>query len=100
MIRAFVQTRRVNYEFLRAAGESVGREYEAKCYDELRRPAEELSTTRIIDGVEVFFSAEAYEVKPNGDVCFCVDVDARLPTLLGVKPSYQFVKRRDGSVYY
>ena len=100
MLGGLVARRRKNWAFLRAAGNAIGSEYEGMSYEELQRPAEELSTERVIEGVRVFFSAEAYETKPNGDLCVCVDVDAALPTLLGVKPSYHFYKRPDGSVYY
>jgi hypothetical protein len=54
----------------------------------------------VIDGIRVFFSAEAYHTKRTGDLCVSVDVDAAVPTFLGIKPSYHFYKRSDGTVYY
>jgi hypothetical protein len=98
---AWLGRRRRNFAFLRRVGEIVGREYESMPYEALTKSAEELSTERVVDGVRLFFSAEAYQTKANGDLCFSIDVDARdLPTLLGVRPSYHFYKRPDGTVYY
>lgn len=48
---------------------------------------------------KIYFSAEAYNIKPDGTLCFCIDAEG-LPTLLGIKPSYHFYKRPDNSVYY
>ena len=54
---------------------------------------------RIIDGQQVTFTIDCWEKKPNGDLI--ISIDSRgLSTLCGVKPSYQFAKRIDGSVYY
>ncbi len=99
-MRGFVESRRRNWTFLRAAANTVGAEYEAMSYEELQRPAEILSTEREIEGIRVTFSTEAYNTKPNQDLCVSVDVWAALPTFLGVKPSYHFYKRPDGTVYY
>jgi hypothetical protein len=99
-LRELVERRRRNWAFLRAVANAIGAEYEAMSYEQLRQPAEVLSTERVIEGVRVSFSAEAYNRKRTGDLCVSVDVDAALPTFLGVKPSYHFFKRPDGSVYY
>lgn len=94
----WIKERRENYDILRREVEIEGKRYEKMSYEELQKPPEELSCSRVVNGVELFFSAESYNTKPNGDLCFCVDVDG-LPCLF-VKPSYQFYKRKDGSVYY
>ena len=91
---------RSNFALLRRAGNVIGPEFEALPYERLLRPAEELSGEREFEGVRVQYSAEAYRVDRNGDIAFCIDIHAKLPTLLGIKPSYQFKKRRDGTVYY
>ena len=85
---------------LRRAVETVGREFEAMPYERLLERAEVLSFTRIVDGLEMTFSAEAFDVDRNGDIHFCIDADATLLGRWGWFPSYQFSKRRDGSVYH
>jgi hypothetical protein len=87
------------YALLRREVTRVGREFERRGYDELQAPAERLSFSRTVDGVEIHFSAEACDRLPNGDLAFCVDASAK-PDAAGVQPSYRFFKRRDGSVYY
>ena len=96
----FLGTLRANYALLRRAANEIGAEFESMPYAELQRPAEELSGERDYEGCRVTYSGEMYRLDRNGDIAFCVDVSARIPTLLGIKPSYQFHKRLDGSVYY
>lgn len=88
-----------NYEILQQEVQKLGLEYERKSYEELLRPAEDHFTVKIIDAREITFSAEAYDRLKDGTICFCIDADG-LPTLWGIKPSYHFYKRPDGSVYY
>jgi hypothetical protein len=89
-----------NRAFLRRVADEIGAEFETKSYEELRdRGAEEFSSERIVDGITITYSGEAYKTLKNGDLTFCVDVDG-LPTPWGIKPSYHFHKRPDGSVYY
>ena len=88
-----------NWAILRREIMTEGARFERMSYDQLLRPAEEISTSRVVDGVELFFSAEAYNIDSAGVIHFCIDVSG-LPTFLGIKPSYQFKKRRDGSVFY
>jgi hypothetical protein len=78
----------------------VGMEIEGWSYEMLSRPAEEISFDRLIDGVRVSFSIEAYERNDAGDLHVCVDVDAGIPTLSFASPSYVFWKRVDGTTYY
>jgi hypothetical protein len=94
----FNQQLKHNYQLLKEAVETVGKEFEQKSYIELLRPAEEQFTVRVIEGHYLTFSGEAYHIKKDGTLCFCLDADG-LPTLF-YKPSYHFYKRRDGSVYY
>ena len=91
---------RANFALLRRAANEIGAEFESMSYAELQRPAEELSGERDFEGCRITYSAEMYRLDPNGDIAFCIDVSAKIPTLLGVKPSYQFHKRPDGTVYY
>ena len=97
----FPQTQKLqdNYETLLTEVNKVGKIYERKSYEELLLPAEQNSIEITIGDRTLYFSAEAYNIKSDGTLCFCIDADG-LPTLWGVKPSYQFYKRRDGSVYY
>lgn len=93
------QQLRQNYEILQREVQKLGLEYEQKSYDELLRPAEDNFTVKIIDDYEITFSAEAYDRQKDGTIYFCIDADG-LPTFLGIKPSYHFYKRPDGSIHY
>jgi len=86
-----------NCHFMRQALHEVAQEYEQMPYETLLQPAEVLSMSRIFGKMRLDFSAEAYDVDKDGDIHFCIDVDG-LPTKTKWKPSYRFVKRRDGSV--
>jgi hypothetical protein len=89
-----------NHALLRRAAEEIGREFEAKSYEELRtHGAEDFDSEWIVDGVRVHYSGEAYRTLANGDLAFNIDVGG-LPTRGWTKPSYHFYKRPDGSVYY
>jgi hypothetical protein len=89
-----------NWRLLREAVNEVGAECEKWPYDVLDRPAEWQPTLiRIIAGRQVSFTVDCREKKPSGDLVISIDADG-LRTLAGVKPSYQFAKRRDGTVYY
>jgi hypothetical protein len=84
---------------LRREVNRVGQEFEARPYSDLQQPGEELSFSRMVDGVEISFNAQAFDIKPNGDVGFCIDARAK-DVKSGWQPSYQFYKRPDGSVYH
>jgi hypothetical protein len=94
------QTLRRNYEILRQEVDNIGREYEQKSYEELLSKAEPTILTVITAaGVKLSFVAEAYHLQKDGTICYCIDADG-LPTIFGIKPSYNFYKRPDGSVNY
>ena len=78
---------------------TVGKHFESMAYDELIDFDQDHVVTRRVDGIDMTFSGEAYDVRPNGDVAFCIDASTpgRRFTWL---PSYRFFKRRDGSIYY
>ncbi len=85
---------------MREAVNEFGAECENWPYADLDRDAEEQPLLeRTVNGRDVWFTIDCWEKKPNGDLVICIDADG-LPTLAGVKPSYGFVKRVDGSVYY
>jgi hypothetical protein len=84
---------------MRNALYAIAQEYEQMPYESLLRSAEAFSTSRTINGITLHFSAEAYRVEPDGDIHVCIDVSG-LATQTWWKPSYRFVKRQDGSVYY
>jgi hypothetical protein len=77
----------------------VAREFEAMSYECLREQAETLSFDCKVDGKTISFVAEAFQLDRNGDLHVCVDAGTNgcTPTW---QPSYRFVKRRDGSIYY
>lgn len=92
---------RNNFIFLRRAAEVVGKQYESMPYDEIcGGAADDINGEFEFEGHKVGFSAYSFNVKKNGDVCFCIDIHSTLPTIFGIKPSYQFLKHRDGSVSY
>jgi hypothetical protein len=89
-----------NWRTLRQAVHAVGAELEQWPYDALDRNAEDQPVIRRQHGeAELQFWIDRWQKAPNGDLTICIDAKG-LPTLLGVKPSYQFAKRADGSVYY
>ncbi len=88
-----------NYRILQQVVDLVATEYQQKPYEDLLLPAEHLSMIRVINGQEFYFSAEAYTLLKDGTLCFCIDVKG-LPTLFGIKPSYHFYMRPDGSIYF
>ncbi len=101
MFRHYLSKRRNNLKFLRRVSGEIGKEIEAWTYESLSQPAEEISFSRQIDGILVYFSIEAYERNESGDLHVCVDVEALIPTFPYMKrPSYVFWKCRDGSVHY
>jgi hypothetical protein len=89
-----------NWRKLRRFADVIGAEFEALTYDELCAPPEGWHGERTIDGVTVRYSVHVRDVRPDGDAHVWIDVDSPLKTWFGVKPSYQFVKRPDGSVHY
>jgi hypothetical protein len=99
--KEFLKKRKNNIKLLRNISDSVGSEIESWDYQELLKPSEKISFSRQINGIDVFFSIEAYETKSNEDIHVCVDIDSNIPTFPYIKqPSYVFWKRKDGSVYY
>lgn len=99
-LSSFFQQRKLNRARLRKVADDVGREIEQWPYDRFDRPAEELSFSRVIDGVRYHFSIEAYEENETGGRHVCIDVSADLPTGLAALPSYVFWKCPDGRVHY
>jgi hypothetical protein len=90
-----------NYQLLQEAAEIIGKEYEQKTYPQLcGGPLDGSNGEFEYKGALVSYSAYSFNVKKNGDVGFCIDVRAKIPTFLGIKPSYQFYITKDGTVYY
>jgi hypothetical protein len=89
-----------NWRALRQAVNTVGAEVEQWSYEALDRDAENQPVIRrILGGDELEFWTDRWRKAPNNDLTICIDAKG-LPTWLGVKPSYQFAKRPDGSIYY
>jgi hypothetical protein len=89
-----------NWRALRRAVNAVGAELEQWSYEALDRDAEDQPVIhRQVRGTPLYFCVDRWSKAPNGHLTICIDAKG-LPTLLGVKPSYQFAKRPDGSVYY
>lgn len=90
-----------NYALLRQVLDAEALKIEAMSYEALQQPAEVLSFSRELNGQVYYFSLEAIQTLKNGDLEICIDIGADdLPTKWGVKPSYHFYKRPDGSIYY
>lgn len=80
-----------------------GHELEALPYERLHRFDDDLAyTSKVVDGVEIYFNAEVVSVDRSGDLHVCVDANARTPgwKWSDVLPSYNFKKRPDGTVYW
>lgn len=88
-----------NCRFMRNALCAIAQEYQQMPYESLLQSVEEVSASRTINGITLHFSTEVEHVEPIGDIHVCIDVSG-LATQTWWKPSYRFVKRRDGSVYY
>lgn len=91
------------YALLRREVQARGQELEGLPYEQLLAFDESLAyTSRRVDGIDIYFNAEPVSVHRNGDLHICIDANARVPdwNWRDVLPSYNFVKRRDGSVYY
>jgi hypothetical protein len=91
--------RRRNFAFLQAVADAIGKEFEAKPFEELAAVAEHPAFQRVVDGVRVNVSARARRRAKDDALSVYVDVQADLPTPLGARPVYTFRKRRDGSVF-
>lgn len=100
VLRGWLSRRARNRALLRRAADEAGKDIETWSYETLSRPAEEISFTRIVQGVAVSFTVEAYDTNAAGDLHICVDVRADLPLAPFPAPSYVFWKRRDGTVRY
>jgi hypothetical protein len=91
------------YALLRREVQVVGRELEALPYERLLEWDDNLANIdKVVDGVAIHFSTELVSVDKNGDLHICIDASARAPEWKwrGVLPSYNFRKRKDGSVYW
>ncbi|WP_107668179.1 hypothetical protein [Cyanothece sp. BG0011] len=90
---------RENYQILWQEAEKIGKEYEQKSYTEILSSSAKTVIINLSEEQQISCSIDAYHVEKNGTIAVCIDVDG-LPTLLGIKPSYHFYKRPDGSIDY
>ena len=88
------------YALLRREIEEIGKQFEAMPYKRLLEPDAWLNQIKVVDGVEIHFNVEYVDVMKNGDLIFCIDADAVGANKWRSWPSYQFYKRKDGSVYH
>ncbi|PSR15949.1 hypothetical protein C8255_20370 [filamentous cyanobacterium CCP3] len=101
VLSGLFQTYRNNWRRLRDELSRLGAEVEQWSYADLNRPAEaQPPIHRLVAGVPAYFQIDSYDHLPSGDLTICIDAHGGPPTPLGIKPSYHFYKRRDGSVYY
>lgn len=97
----FLERYRSHWRLLRVETDRVGAEVEQWSYEQLDRDAEDQPLIeRQLETAKVTFQIDRYDRLPNQDLCICIDAKSTLPTWLGIKPSYRFFKRQDGSVYY
>jgi hypothetical protein len=90
--------RRQNFALLQAIADAVGKEFEARPYEELVAAESLPAFTRVMDGVQVEVSARARR-RPDNAVSVAVEFRSDLPIPIGARPSYTFRKRPDGSVF-
>jgi len=90
--------RRQNFALLQAIADAIGKEFEARPYDELLAIDGAPAFKRVMDGVEVEVSARARR-RPDNAVSVAVECRSGLPIPLGAHPVYTFRKRPDGSVF-
>lgn len=101
MIARLIQTYQRNWMMIRTEINRIGAEVEQWSYDSLAQPAEKQSVIECLVGERAgYCQVDCYDTHPNGDLAVCIDFHGGPPTLFGIKPSYCFFKRRDGSVYY
>jgi hypothetical protein len=88
------------YALLRREVEKAAKRLEAMPYEDLLRSvaSEDASWDTVVDGVAISFSTEIFQIKRDGDAGICIDARAE-PNRTRWQPSYQFFKRKDGSVY-
>lgn len=97
----FLDRYRSHWRLLRVETDRIGAEVEHWSYEQLDRDAEDQPLIeRQFGAVQVIFQIERCDRLSNQDLCICIDAKSALPTWFGIKPSYRFYKRRDGSVYY
>lgn len=93
--------RAANYALLRSLTDDVGREVESWPARRLRRPAEEQRPiTREVDGARVSWQVECTGEDRDGALHICIDCWSDLPTILGIRPSYVFIREADGGIRY
>lgn len=90
--------RRQNFALLQAIADAVGKEFEARPYEELLDAGSLPKFTREMDGVHVEVTARARR-RPDNAVSVAVEFRSDLPIPLGARPTYTFRKRPDGSVF-
>ncbi|EAZ89664.1 hypothetical protein [Crocosphaera chwakensis] len=88
-----------NYQILWQEAEKIGKEYEQKSYREILSSPAKTVIINLYEDQQISCFIDAYHVEKNGTIAVCIDADG-LPTLLGIKPSYHFYKRPDGSIDY
>jgi hypothetical protein len=92
---------RRNWNELRAVTDRVGAEVASWPYDALDRPAEQQPVlTRTVGTTTVHFAVDCVGTGPDGELEICVDAVGGPATFLGLRPSYRFYKRRDGTVHH
>ncbi len=93
------QKLRENYQILWQEVEKIGKEYEQKSYNKILSSPAKTIIINLYEDQQISCSIDAYHVQKNGTVAVSIDADG-LPTILGIKPSYHFYKKPDGSIYY
>ncbi len=88
-----------NYQMLRQEVEKFGKDYQKKSYEEILSFSDQDVILKSIENAHISCSIEAYHRQKNGTIAVSIDAYG-LPTIFGIKPSYHFYKRLDGSVYY
>jgi hypothetical protein len=91
------------YAMLRREVQVVGKQLEALPYERLLDFDDSLMyQAKNVDGIEIYFNSNQISVEKNGDLQICTDANAVAPgwQWRDALPSYNFWKRKDGTVYY
>ncbi|MDJ0658068.1 MAG: hypothetical protein QNJ42_01115 [Crocosphaera sp.] len=93
------QKLRQNYQILWQEAEKLGKDYEQKSYNHILSSPAKTIIINLSEDRQISCSIDAYHIQKNGTVEVSIDADG-LPTIFGIKPSYNFYKKPDDSIYY
>ncbi len=88
-----------NYQILKQEVEKFGKDYQKKSYEKISEFPDQDVIIKSVNNSLISCSIEVYHLQKDGTIAVSIDAYG-LPTMFGIKPSYHFYKRLDGSVHY